>query len=153
MSSANGTKYWVKMGYGADGHRFIIYEESDDPYELIGSWNVEFGTYTLANSATVDECFISNVDLFTIPSNCTLTVYVSNNNGSSWETLDTASTDAHRFQTTGTQLRVKIIAAGHPNKSPYFMGTTGKLQVHYKSLHDAAKNSNIKHKITRKRLR
>ena len=153
MSSANGTKYWIKMGYSYDGHRFIVYEESDDPYELIGSWNVEFGTYTLANSATVDECFISNVDLFTVPSSCTLTVYVSNNNGSSWETLDIASTTAHRFQTTGTQLRVKIIAAGHSDKSPYFMGTTGKLQVHYKSLHDAAKNSNIKHKITRKRLR
>lgn len=152
MSSANGTKYWVKMGYSYDGHRFIVYEESDDPYELIGNWELIYGTYTLANSANIDECFISNVDQIVVPSNCTLTAYVSNNNGSSWETLDTASTTAHRFQTTGTQLRVKLTAAGQPDKAPYYMGLAGPLSVHYKSVHAAAKDSSIKYKVTRSRL-
>tara|TARA_R110002126_G_scaffold12987_5_gene55594 strand:+ start:2886 stop:4622 length:1737 start_codon:yes stop_codon:yes gene_type:complete len=152
MSSANGTKYWVKMGYSNDGHRFIVYEESDDPYELIGNWELTYGTYTLANSANIDECFVSNMDQIVAPSNCTLTVYVSNNNGSSWETLDVASTTAHRFQTTGTQLRVKLTATGHPDKAPYYMGFAGPLAVHYKSVHAAAKDSSIKYKVTRSRL-
>ena len=152
MSSANGSKYWIKMGYSGDGHRFMVYEESVNPYELIGNWEVVYGTYTLANSANVDECFISNLDLFTVPSNCSLAVYVSNNNGTSWETIDANTTAAHVFQTTGTQLRVKIVASGQPDKAPYFMGTTGKLAIHYKSLHDAAKDSSIAHKITRTRL-
>ena len=33
------------------------------------------------------------------------------------------------------------------------MGFDGPLAVHYKSLHAAAKDSNIKYKVTRKRLR
>ena len=153
MASANGTKYWVQTGYSYDGHRFMTYEESDYPKRLIGNWEIVYGTYTLANSANIDEAFVSNVDKFDIPSNCSLTVYLSNNNGSSWETYDLSSTTAHKFSSTGTQLRVKISASGHPDKSPYYMGYDGPLTVHYKSLHEAAKNSNIKFKITRKRLR
>ena len=153
MASANGTKYWVQTGYSYDGHRFMTYEESDYPKRLVGNWEIVYGTYTLANSANIDEAFVSNVDKFDIPSNCSLTVYLSNNNGSSWETYDLSSTTAHKFSSTGTQLRVKISASGHPDKSPYYMGYDGPLTVHYKSLHEAAKNSNIKFKITRKRLR
>ena len=153
MASANGTKYWVQTGYSYDGHRFMTYEESDYPKRLVGNWEIVYGTYTLANSANIDEAFVSNVDKFDIPSNCSLTVYLSNNNGSSWETYDLSSTTAHKFSSTGTQLRVKISASGHPDKSPYYMGYDGPLTVHYKSLHEAAKNSNIKYKITRKRLR
>jgi len=153
MASANGTKYWVQTGYGADGHRFKTYEEADYPKRLIGNWEIIYGTYTLANSANIDEAFLSNVSEFDIPANCSITVYLSNNNGSNWETYDTASTTAHRFSTTGTQLRVKITASGHPDKSPYYMGFNGPLSVHYKSLHEAAKDANIKYKVTRKRLR
>jgi len=153
MSSANGTKYWVKMGYSHDGHRFKIYEESDEPYELIGNWEIVYGTFTLANSASIDEVFISNISAIKTPSNTSITVYVSNNNGTSWETFDTASTTAHEFSTTGTQLRVKVSASGQPDKSPYYMGFAGPIAVHYKSMHDAAKDSNIKYKVTRKRLR
>lgn len=153
MASANGTKYWVQTGYSYDGHRFMTYNESDHPKRLIGNWEIVYGTYTLANSANIDEAFLSNVDAFDIPSSCSLTVYVSNNNGSSWETYDHTSTNAHQFSTTGTQLRVKISASGQPDKSPYYMGFDGPLSVHYNSLHDAAKDANIKYKVTRKRLR
>ena len=153
MSSANGTKYWVKMGYSYDGHRFKTYPENLKPYELIGNWSIEYGTFTLSNSANVDEVFISNATEFDEPSGTSVSFFVSNNNGTSYESYDKASTDAHVFSTTGTQLKVKITASGEPDKSPYYMGLKGPLQVHYKSLHDAAKNSSIKYKITRKRLR
>ena len=153
MASANGTKYWVQTGYSYDGHRFMTYAESTYPKRLIGNWEVVYGTYTLDNSANIDEAFVSNADQIQIPSNCSVTVYLSNNNGSNWETYDISSTTAHRFSTTGTQLRVKISASGHPDKSPYYMGFEGPLAVHYKSLHAAAKDANIKYKVTRKRLR
>ena len=88
-----------------------------------------------------------------VPANCTLTVYVSNNNGTSWETYDRTSESAHVFTSTGTQLRVKFTATGRPDRSPYYVGNKGYLSVSYGSMHDAAKDSNIKHKVTRKRLR
>ena len=152
MSSANGTKYWVRMGYGADGHSFRIWSESTKPLELCGNWEIVFGTFTLANNANVDMAFIPALEDFVIPSNCTLNVYVSNNNGTTWETYDKDSNEAHVFSNTGTQLRIKLSATGHPNKAP-FLQPKGSLSVDYGSMHDAAKNSNIKFKITRKRLR
>ena len=152
MASANGSEYWVRMGYGSDGHSFRIYPEATKPWEFIGNWTIEFGTFTLDNSANVDMVFIGGVEDFVIPSNCSLTVYVSNDNGSTYSTYDTASTEAHVFTATGTQLRVKLVAIGHPDKAPFIQNKAG-LIVDYASMHDAAKDSNIKHKITRKRLR
>lgn len=153
MSSANNTKYWIQMGYGGDGHSFTIWNESDNPNELIGNWELVHGTFTLPNSANVDMVSVSNSENFKVPSNCTLTVYVSNNNGSTWETYDRTSNDAHTFTSTGNQLRVKITATGHPDKSPYYIGNKGFLSVSYGSMHAAAKDTSIKFKKIRKRLR
>ena len=155
MESANGTKYWVKMGYGGHGHSFQIWAENTKPYELKGSWEVVFGTYTLANSANIDHVSLPQGISFGIPSSTTLTIYVSNNNGSTWETYDKDSTDTHVFSTSGTQLRVKFSANGQPDKVPYYSGNggDGPLKIFYGSLHAAAKDSNIKFKINRKRLR
>ena len=153
MESANGTKYWIHMGYsGSDGHRFHTYAESTKPMELIGNWEIVYGTYTLDNSANIDHVFIGNGNLFTIPDSCSLTIYVSNNNGSSWETYDKTSGSSHVFTSTGTQLRVKLSASGHPNKAPFYVGDDGDLPVTYGTLHEAAKDSSIKFKINRKRL-
>lgn len=153
MSSANGTKYWIQMGYGLDGHSFTIWDEDDDPNELIGDWEVVFGTFTLPNSAEVDQVHVGNTGHFKVPASCTLTVYVSNNNGSTWETYDRTSDDIHQFSSTGTQLRVKITATGQPDKAPYYLGNKGYLSVTYGSMHQAAKNTNMKFKKIRKRLR
>ncbi|MDA7492393.1 hypothetical protein N8445_00340 [bacterium] len=153
MSSANGTKYWIQLGYGADGHSITIWDEDDKPNELIGNWELIHGTFTLPNSANIDKVHIGNAENFKVPANCTLTVFVSNNNGTSYETYDRTSDDAHVFSSTGTQLRVKIVAGGRADRSPYYVGNKGFLSVSYGSMHDAAKNSNIKFKITRKRLR
>ena len=153
MESDNGTKYWIHTGYsGSDGHRFHTYAESTKPMELIGDWEIVYGTYTLANSANVDHVFIVNADVFTIPSSCSLSFYVSNDNGSTWETYDNASVTSHVFTSSGTQLRIKISASGHPNKAPFYDGSSGDLSATYGSLHAAAKDSSIKFKINRKRL-
>ena len=151
MSSANGTKYWIRMGYGSDGHSFRIWPEATNPIELIGNWEIVYGTYTLDNSANIDMCFVGGVADVITPSGCTFTVYVSNNNGSNWETFDHTSDLAHVFSTSGTQLRVKLSATGHPNKSPFIQ--QANLVADFGSMHDAAKDVNIKYKVTRKRLR
>ena len=154
MESANGTKYWIHMGYsGSDGHKFHTYAESTKPMELIGNWEIVYGTYTLDNNANVDHVFIGNTNLFTIPDSCSLTIYVSNNNGSSWETYDKASVLSHVFTSTGTRLRVKLSASGHPNKAPFYVGDDGDLPITYGSMHEAAKDSSIKFKINRNRKR
>jgi hypothetical protein len=152
MSSANGTKYWIRMGYGGDGHSFRIWSEATNPTQLCGNWEVVFGTFTLDNSAKVDMVFVGGLSDFVIPSNCGLSVYVSNNNGTNWETYDKDSGEAHVFSTTGTQLRVKLTASGHPNKAPFLQSKMG-LVVDFGSMHDAAKDTNIKYKVTRKKLR
>lgn len=153
MSSANGTKYWVQMGYGADGHSFKIWEENDRPRELIGNWEAKWGTFTLDNSANIDQVFVINTENLYTPSGCTAIIYVSNNNGSTWETYDRDSTTSHVFSSSGTQLQVKLSCAGHPDKAPYYVGYKGEMTVALNSLHAAAKDSNIKFKINRKRLR
>ena len=153
MASANGTKYWVQTGYGNDGHRFKTYAYTTYPKRLIGNWEIIYGTYTLANTAAIDEAFVSNVDLIETPTGTSISVYVSNDNGTTWETYDTTTTDAHVFTSSGTQLRVKLSASGQPDKAPYYLGFEGPLSVHYKSLHDAAKDANIKFKVPRTKLR
>lgn len=152
MSSANGSKYWIRMGYGSDGHSFRIWPEATKPLELCGNWEIEFGTFTLPNSASVDMCFVTGVSGFVVPTNCSITVFVSNNNGSSYETFDINSDEAHVFSSSGTQLRVKLSAIGHPDRAP-FLQTKDSLAVDYGSMHDAAKDADIKFKVTRKKLR
>ena len=155
MESANGTRYWVKMGYGGtDGHLFMTWTEDKYPNQLIGNWEVVFGTFTLDNNANIDQVNLPNTSNFKIPSSCSLTVYVSNNNGTSWETYDKDTEASHIFSTTGYQLRIKISASGQPDKSPYYNGKDGgELYVFYGSLHAAAKDSSIKFQINRKRLK
>ena len=155
MESANGTKHWVKMGYGgSDGHLFMTWPENSYPNQLIGNWEIQFGTFTLDNSANIDQVNIPNLDGFYTQGGTSVSTYVSNNNGSSWETYDMESETSHTFTTAGTQLRVKFSASGHPNKAPFYSGkNAGPIKVFYGSLHAAAKDSNIKFKVNRKRLR
>ena len=119
---------------------------------MIGNWEAIWGTFTLANSANIDTVFIGGLNLLYVASGCTATFYVSNNNGSSWETYDRTSTTSHIFSTTGTQLRVKLTCVGQPNKAPYALGYGGGMTANFNSLHDASKDANIKFKVNRKRL-
>jgi len=153
MSSANGSQYWIQGGYGADGHRFLIWPKEDKPQQLIGDWNVSFGSYTLPNNGNIDMVFLGGLQNYYVPEGCSLTVFVSPDNGVTWETYDRSTDQAHIFTANGTQLVVKIQAIGHPDKSPYNLGYKGKGSVMYGSLHDASLDSKIKFKIPRKRLK
>ena len=118
MKSANGTYYWIKTGYGYHGHSFAVYSDSVKN-ELIGNWQVEYGTYTLSNSGDIDLIHWERVG-HNVPSGCSISYFVSNNNGSSWESY---SGGVHYFSSSGTQLRCKIVASGQSTKAPYKMAT------------------------------
>lgn len=151
MTSANGTNYWVRMGYGSDGHSFKVWGEDTKPMELIGNWKIKFGNYTLDNNSNIDMVYIHDSEKFVIPSNCTISFKVSNDGGSTWENYTTEE-ESHVFTSEGNSLQVEIIATGHHDRSPFFV-EGAPLIINYSSLHEAAKKANIKFKIPRKRLK
>jgi len=148
MSSANNTKYWVKVGYGYDGHGFRIWNESVGQ-GLIGNWSIDFDTMTLDSNANIDFCSLNIEDHFT-PSGCNISYFVSNNNGSSWETYTLGT--VHQFSSSGTQLKIKYTATGYVNKAPYKMSDKSDLVV-YGSAYDAVKDLSIPMKVSRFKLR
>jgi hypothetical protein len=151
MTSANGTNYWVRMGYGSDGHSFKVWPEDVRPMELMGDWSMKFGNYTLDNNANIDMVFIHGISDFKIPPNCIVTVRVSNNGGSTWEVYNSL-VESHVFGSTGNSLQVEIIATGFSDSAPFRIEST-PLMINYSSLHEVAKRANVKFKIPRKRLR
>jgi hypothetical protein len=148
MTTSNGTKYWVKTGYGADGHSFKVWSEEIGA-GLIGNWSCEFGTYKLNNSGNIDFCHLEQQDHFT-PSSCSLAVYLSNNNGSSWESYNI--NDVHNFSSTGSELRVRYVATGHQDKAPYKMSFT-KDSVTFGTLYTGLLDNNIPTKVVRRKIR
>jgi len=147
MQSANGTYWWIKVGYGNDGHAFKVWSDSVGG-GLIGNWSCEFGPYTMSNSENINFVNIRKEDHF-VPSNCTLNYYVSNNNGSTWESY---SDGVHSFSSTGNQLKIKYTATGFPNKAPYKMSTVPDY-IMYGSLYSGGLDANIPMKVVRNRIR
>jgi hypothetical protein len=146
MQSANGTKWWIQLGYGLDGHSFKIWPNSVGN-ELVGNWTVEYGTWT--SSASIDFVHLNAVGHYS-PGSCSISYYVSNNNGSNWEayTLDSI----HNFSTSGTQLRVKYVASGQADKSPY--KTSYQVDsVTFGSLYTGLLDNTIPTKIVRRKIR
>ena len=148
MSSANGTKWWIQLGYGLDGHSFKIWSDTIGN-QLIGNWTLEFGTWTSDNSANIDFCHLGLNDHF-VPSACSIAYYVSNNNGSTWEAYTLNS--IHSFSSSGTQLRVKYVASGQPNKAPYKSSYFGD-QVTFGSLYTGLLDNTIPTKVVRRKIR
>jgi len=148
MTTANGTKYWVKTGYGADGHSFKVWSDDIGP-GLIGNWSCEFGTYSLDNGGSIDFCQVEQQDHFT-PSGCSLSVYVSNNNGSTWETATAGA--VHYFSSEGSQLRAKYVATGHPDKAPYKMSFIAD-SVTFGTLYTGLLDNEIPTTVVRKKIR
>ena len=150
MYSANGTPWWVQTGYGSDGHKFIIWS---DTYrnELIENWTIEYGNYTLPNSANIDFVFWERVDYFT-PSECTLSFYVSNNNGETWESYNGTETQEHNFSSTGTTLLCKATANGDVSKNAYKMSDTKDL-ILFGTKYASEMNPSIKTKMTKFKLK
>ena len=149
MSSANGTKYWIKVGYGYDGHSFKIWPDSVGP-GLIGNWSIEYGTYTLDNSENIGFVHIDMTGHYT-PSGCSINYYVSNNGGSSWQVYNPDSGGIHYFSSPGTSLKVKYVATGFENKAPYKMSTQYD-SVLYGNVYEGIKQD-LPMKVSRFRIR
>jgi hypothetical protein len=150
MRSTNGTPYWIKLGYGYDGHSFKVWTD-DIGNGLVGNWEVEYGTYTLDGNANIDFVNLGLVDHYT-PSGCSLSVYVSNNNGSTWELYTASDDDHHMFNSTGHQLRVKYLASGQEDKAPYKLASAFDTAT-YGTLYESLKDVTIPYKVTRKKIR
>lgn len=148
MFSPNGTPYWVKVGYGYDGHGFRVWDDSIGPY-LIDNYEVIFGNYTLDDSSNIHKVFIIYSDKYIVPSGCSLDIFVSNNGGISWEAYNYTINTPHIFTTTGNTLQVKINGYGFPDKGPYIMEN---MIIHYGRAHRSERESNVKFKISRTRL-
>ncbi len=146
MQSANGTKWWIQLGYGLDGHSFKIWPDSVGN-QLVGNWTVEYGTWT--SSGNIDFVHLNAVGHYS-PSSCSISYYVSNNNGSNWEAYTLDST--HNFSTSGTQLRVKYVASGQADKSPYKTSYQPD-SVTFGSLYTGLLDNTIPTKIVRRKIR
>lgn len=116
MTSANGTHYWGGFGYGWDGHAVNVYP---NPYLLKDNYTLTFGG---GSSASFDDNSpISALDLsggydLNVPSGCTVSTQVSNNNGSTYENF---TSGIHVFSSTGNKIRVRYIFTGLEYKMPY----------------------------------
>lgn len=150
MKSANGTPYWIKMGYGYDGHSIRIWSDSIGN-GLVGNWEVEYGSYSLDSSANIDFVNLKPYDHF-VPSGCSLSYYVSNNNGASWEPY-TAIGDAHHiFNSSGNRIRIKYVGTGNDTRAPYKMSPS-RDYITFGTLYESVKDVTIPYKVSRKRIR
>ena len=150
MYSANGTPWWVSTGYGSDGHGFRIWSDTYKN-ELIENWEVRYGDYALPNAANIDFVFWNKLNYF-VPSECSLTFYVSNNEGATWETYSGTETEEHNFSSTGNTLICKIVANGNPSKNAYKMSDT-KDTILFGTKYASEMDSSIKNKMTRFKLK
>lgn len=122
VTTDNGTKYWVYAGYGNnEGHEFNVHSESNGVL-LEGSSSIVFGTYSLDNSANVGSIKVRGPSL-RVPSGCTASFYVSNDNGNTWESISYNDSTSYGFSSTGNQIKVKINFTGTPIKSPHIVGS------------------------------
>jgi hypothetical protein len=119
--SANGTKYWVVSGYSYDGNSITIY--SNDPYELYDTGSLELGGHQLSDASNIQIINMPTLDdMIYIPSSCTLNIFVSNNNGSTWEAYEPGGIGQHEFTSVGNTFRIKFEFSHTITKSAYIKG-------------------------------
>lgn len=146
MQSANGTYYWIKTGYGYDGHSFKVWDASVGN-GLIGNWSVEYDIPTWYNDIKFAKLLAYD---HYVPSGCSLTYFISNNNGSTWEACTPNTT--HEFSSTGRDLKVKYVATGFTNKAPYKVSNDLDI-VGYSTEYESVRDITIKPKISRYKIR
>ena len=100
-------------------------------------------------SQNIDFVHIATHDHF-VTGGHSLSMVVSNNNGTTYESYTANS--VHTFSSSGTQLKVKYIATGGPDKAPYKM-SFDKDQVTYGILYTGLTTSDIPTKIVRRKIR
>ena len=105
----------------------------------------------MCSSDLIDFVFWNRVDYF-IPNGCTLSFYVSNDDGVTWEIYSVTDTGEHTFSKAGSKLQLKISASGDVSKNAYKMSDTEDFIMcgtKYASEMDPA----IKQKMTKFKLR
>ncbi len=150
MYSANGAEWWIQMGYGYDGHGFRIWD-AKYANQFIPDWEIVYGPYTLDNSASIDFVFWNRVDYF-IPNGCTLSYYVSNDDGATWEIYSGTETGEHTFAKAGNKLLLKLSASGDVSKNAYKMSDTEDFMM-CGTKYAAEMDPGIKQKMTKFKLR
>lgn len=120
VTSAGGspTTYWVWAGYDSDGYAFHVYPASTGP-RCNTSWEVVFGTYSMAGDPNVKSAILT-IPGYQIPSGCSLSFYLSNDNGANYQAVTPGT--LVDFATTGYQVRIKIVGAGTQSKGSYVKG-------------------------------
>lgn len=124
VTSAGGNDYWIYAGYSWDGNRIRVYSA---PWLFETSAEIVFGNGS-ANRRFDDNAAIAAVDLDQagwdkyVPSGCVLSISVSNNNGSTWETY---SGGIHTFSSTGIDLKARYTFSNQENKSVYMKRVGG----------------------------
>lgn len=156
MYSANGTEYWVQTGYGYHGHSFRIWNR-EYANHLIPNWQIDFNLGGLDNNASIDFVYWSKEGHY-IPSGCTLSLFVSNDNGQTWEAYSGDDDTEHIFSnqtSTGSssnRLRCRMVGTGDVSKNAYKMAQLPD-QTLFGSMYSSAKNPSIKSKISKFKIR
>lgn len=119
--SPNNTKYWLGTGYGGDGNSFTVWPSNISPV-LQNSWEFETSIHMLDNNENVTQIIISDTLNLTIPTNTSCNFYVTNNNGSTWETYGSVLDKVHEFESEGNSVKIKFVASGLNNTSPFIVG-------------------------------
>lgn len=156
MYSANGTEYWIQTGYGYHGHSFRIWNR-EYANHLIPNWQIDFNIGGLHNNASIDFVYWAK-DGHYVPSGCTLSLFVSNDNGSTWEAYTGTDTGEHTFAnqtssgSSSNRLRCRMVGSGDVSKNSYKMSQLAD-QVMFGSMFAAEKDPTIKAKFARNKIR
>ena len=118
---------------------------------MFENWSVQYGVYSLDNSANIDFVFWNQKGYYT-PSSCTLSFFVSNNNGATWESYTGSNTAEHDFTSTGTQLLCKIQGSGTVAKNGYKMSTNADT-ITFGTKYASEMDPSIHNQMTRFKLR
>ena len=144
IQTANGTKYWVVNGYGSDGGNWRTYAEAD--MGLMESGEVILGTFQLDNTENIGKAQWLDLDNYIYsPSGSSISILVSNNNGSTWESYTPGS--VHIFSSTGNQLQIKIVMTGNGYNSGYMISNDTMVLLLFEKTDETTQTIKPKHRL------
>lgn len=121
MTSSGGNSFWVWSGYGGSGHGFHVYNAATKTVGLATAANIDIGTFSLNGNVRIGYCYILGLENQTYTlSDTTLNFYVSNDNGSTWESYSPG--EYHEFASNGYQFRFRASFTGEATKSAHVQG-------------------------------
>lgn len=122
-TSTNGTKYWLMTGYGGgEGHAINVFPEATGKITLCETAHCTVGSYQFADTSNIEACSFPHIDILkNEPSGTNMTIQVSNNNGSTYETYNEGTTGIYQFTSTGNALRIKFSMSGGSGKTAAYL--------------------------------